>query len=168
MKKISAEDIGKAFVYWKQGFKPGGTDDLMAPFLVDQIRPFTSDQRGWLERARKGLFLSSETIASRLKVARTAYSKYEENEKRGAITLATLAKAAEAMDCELVYAIRPKSKKYFSSIIWEKLVPQSILHPWINNCDQRKRAEALAFIANGYMNSPKFRRKQTWSQRANR
>ncbi len=30
------------------------------------------------------------------------------------ITLATLANAVKAMDCELGYAIRPKIKKYFS------------------------------------------------------
>jgi len=29
------------------------------------------------------------------------------------VSLTTLAKAAEAMDCELVYAIRPKTKRTF-------------------------------------------------------
>ena len=41
--------------------------------------------------------------------------------RRARLSLTTLAKAAEAMDCELAYAIRPKNKKYFSSIIWEIL-----------------------------------------------
>ena len=124
--------------------------------------------QGWLKTTRKGLFLSAATVAKKLTVARAAYSKYEECEERGSITLATLAKAAEAMDCELVYAIRPKNKKSFSNIIWETLLPQSQLHPWIKKCDPKKRGEALAHVADKLMNDSNFRKKQCWSQRANR
>ena len=77
----------------------------------------------------KHLLVEKFKIKYGLDVARAAYSKYEDCEERGSIRLATLAKAAEAMDCELVYAIRPKSKKYFSNIILGKLLPQSQLHP---------------------------------------
>ena len=124
--------------------------------------------QGWLKTTRKGLFLSAATVATKLKVTRAAYSKYEECEERGSITLATLAKAAEAMDCELVYAIRPKNKKHFANIIWEILLPTSQIHPWIKKCDPKRRGDALAHIADKFMNDSDFRKKQGWSQRANR
>ena len=168
MKKLTDEELRKAFRYWLMKYTAREAEEPLNPFLSEKIKPFAIGDQGWLKTARKGLFLSAATVAKKLKVARAAYSKYEDCEERGSITLATLAKAAEAMDCELIYAIRPKSKKYFSNIIWEKLLPQSQLHPWIRKCDPRKRGEALASIAIKYMSDPKFREKQGWSQRANK
>ena len=168
MKKLTDEELRKAFRYWLIKYTAKEAEEPLGPFLSEKIKPFVIGDQGWLKTARKGLFLSAATVAEKLKVARAAYSKYEECEERGSITLATLAKAAEAMDCELVYAIRPKSKKYFSNIIWEVLLPTSLLHPWIKKCDQKKRGEALAHIADKFMNDPGFRKKQGWSQRANR
>lgn len=168
MKKLTDEELRKAFNIWLTNYSGKEDEEALGPFLHNQIQTFIPGKPGWLKKARKGLFLSAETVAEKLKVSRAAYSKYEECEEKGSITLATLANAAEAMGCELVYAIRPKSKKYFSQIIWAKLLPQSLLHPWIKKCDQRRRAEGLAYVLNKFMNDPKFRREQGWSQRANR
>lgn len=168
MKKLTEEELKKAFRYWLMKYTAREAEEPLGPFLSEKIKPFVVGNQSWLKTARKGLFLSAATVADKLKVARAAYSKYEECEEKGSITLATLAKAAEAMDCELVYAIRPKSKKYFSNIIWEILSTQSQLHPWIKKCNPKKRGEALAFIAIKYMSDPKFRVQQGWSQRANK
>ena len=168
MKKLTDEELRKAFRYWLMKYTAREAEEPLRPFLSEKIKPFVIGEQGQLKTARKGLFLSAATVAAKLKVARAAYSKYEECEERGAVTMATLAKAAEAMDCELVYAIRPKSKKNFSNIIWAILLPPSLLHPWIKKCDPKKRGEALAHIANKFMNDPGFRKKQGWSQRANK
>lgn len=167
MKKLTDDELQKAFTIWLNDYAARETEGVLAPFLNDQIKSYSHNQQGWLKTARKALFLSADTVASKLKVARSAYSKYEESEEKGVITLTTLARAAEAMNCELVYAIRPKNKKYFSQIIWEKLLPFAISHPWIKTCDQKRRGHGLAFIVKQLMNSPKFRRERGWSQRAN-
>ena len=168
MKKLTDEELKKAFRYWFLKYTAREAEALLSPFLSEKIKPFAIGDQGWLKTARTGLFLSAAAVAENLNVARAAYSKYEECEERGSITLSTLAKAADAMDCELVYAIRPKNKKHFSSIIWEKLLPPSLLHPWLKKCDPKKRGEALAFIATKHMSDPEFRKKQEWSQRANK
>ncbi len=168
MNKLTDEELKRAFRYWLTKYTARELEEPLGSFLSEKIKPFVIGDQGWLKTARKGLFLSAATVADKLKVARAAYSKYEECEERGSITLATLAKAAEAMDCELVYAIRPKNKKYFSSIIWEILLPAALLHPWIKKCDPKKRGMALAHVAEKLMNDPKFRTKQRWSQRANK
>jgi len=168
MKKLTNDEQRKAFNIWLAAY--GGNDDMkiLGPFLDDHIKAFIPGNSGWLRRNRTGLFLSAESVAASLKISRAAYSKYEHSEEKGSITLATLVNAAEAMDCELVYAIRPKCRKYFSQIIWEKLLPQALLHPWIEKCDQRRRAHGLAYVVKNLMTSSQFRREQGWSQRARR
>lgn len=135
--------------------------------MSEDIAPFCAGKPGWLKRSRLALFLSTQTVADRLKVIRTAYSQYEQSEERGSITLASLAKAAEAMDCELVYAIRPKNRACFSSRIWKLLMEASLPHQWLKKCDQKRRANALAHIANQKMKDPRFKLTQGWSKRAN-
>jgi hypothetical protein len=84
---------------------------------------------------------------------------------RGSITISALAKAAEAMDCELVYAIRPKKKVRFSSQIWHPLLKASLNKWWVVSRPEIRKSDALAAVANQTMNEPQFRRKQGWSER---
>ncbi len=167
MTAFTDEELRRAFLIWLANYVGKQDEEGLGPFLDEQMKPFAPGHRGWLRKARVGLFLSPEAVAKKLKVSRIAYSKYEDGEEKGTITLATLARAAEAMECELVYAIRPKSKRYFSQVIWVKLLPESLRHPWVKNCDQKRRGEALAYVLNKYTNDPEFRRQQGWSQRAN-
>jgi len=180
MSKLTDEEIKKAFNIWIQNYHDqhdfceenpllrSKDQNTLTPFLNDKIKSFGIDNNNWLKKARLALFLSCETMALKLNISRTAYVKYENGEATGTISLATLAKAAEAMECELVYAIRPKNKKYFSQIIFEKLLPKSLLHPWIKNCDQKRRHAGLAYVLNYYMNDPVFRKTRGWSQQANK
>jgi predicted DNA-binding mobile mystery protein A len=47
-------------------------------------------------------------LAKRLNMDRSAVSKLEESEKRGTITINSLLKVAEALDCELHYILIPR------------------------------------------------------------
>ena len=47
-------------------------------------------------------------MAQRASVKRQSYSQFEAAEERGSISIASLRRVAEAMDCELVYFIVPK------------------------------------------------------------
>ncbi len=174
MRKITNDEIQKAYCFWLRKYDPrrfskDSTEDRLAPFVELKVKTGTVNEydMGWLRRIRQGLFLSRTSVAQKLKVSRVAYSKFEANEEDGSISLATLSKAAEALDCELVYAIRPKQKKLTSQIIWEKILPTALQDPWLRVCDQKRRAEALAAVANKTMLKPKFRKQQAWSYRLN-
>jgi transcriptional regulator with XRE-family HTH domain len=47
-------------------------------------------------------------VAARAGIKRQSYAQFERAEERGSITMASLRRAAEAMDCELVYFIAPR------------------------------------------------------------
>lgn len=64
---------------------------------------------GWLASVREALGLSLESVGRRLSTARQAIQRLEKYEASDRITLRNLRRVAEAMDCELVYAIVPKS-----------------------------------------------------------
>lgn len=64
--------------------------------------------RGWLRAVREAVGLTQGTVAARASVKRQSYSQFETAEEKGTITLGSLKRAAEAMDCELVYFVIPK------------------------------------------------------------
>ena len=162
MQNLAEKEIKTALRTWIKNYEFTQTDSDIEAFLSESISSFCEGQGSWLKRAREGLFLSADRVARKLGVSRAAYSKYEANEKSGAISLATLARAAEALDCELVYAIRPKNRKIFSEIIWNQLIEESKGHTWVKSAKLRK-GEALAFIMSRNMADPAFRRKMNWS-----
>jgi predicted DNA-binding mobile mystery protein A len=63
---------------------------------------------GWLREVRVSVGLSQEAIAQGLRVKRQSYAQFETAEVSGSISLTSLRRAAEAMDCELVYFIVPR------------------------------------------------------------
>jgi predicted DNA-binding mobile mystery protein A len=65
-------------------------------------------QKGWLRAIRDALGMTAEQVAQRLGVSKPRISTMEKDELRGALTLATLEKAAQAMGCRFVYAIVPE------------------------------------------------------------
>ena len=115
-------------------------DDLVGPFLM------VKSSGGWLKRAREASFLSAQGVSSRLGIKRTAYAKFESDESK--MNIATLKRCAEAMDCELVYAIRPKSQKRFSDSIWDALSPGCV----------------TIYQLNRRMYDPAFRKKMNWGR----
>jgi predicted DNA-binding mobile mystery protein A len=52
--------------------------------------------------------MTQAQLGTRLRISRPATIQLEQAEARGAITLATLGRAARALDCELVYALVPR------------------------------------------------------------
>jgi predicted DNA-binding mobile mystery protein A len=63
---------------------------------------------GWIHALRQALGLSAAALGRRMSLAQQSVVQLEENEKIGAITLASLRRAAEALDAELIYAIIPR------------------------------------------------------------
>ena len=63
--------------------------------------------RGWIKAVRQALGMSTTQLARRLGVKQPSVVGLEQSEAKGSIELATLRRAAEALDCRLVYALVP-------------------------------------------------------------
>ena len=63
---------------------------------------------GWLRAIREALGMTSGVLAERLGVTASGARKLEQAEAVDAITLGTLRRVAEALDCDLEYALVPR------------------------------------------------------------
>lgn len=78
---------------------------------VADIHICNRPQEGWIRSIRKAIGMSMRQLAERIGITQQSTFKLEENEIDYSITLKTLKRAAEAMDCKLVYAIIPNQGK---------------------------------------------------------
>jgi len=76
----------------------------VAPFL-DQSMPHP--HAGWLHATRDALGMSRAQMAGRMGVTRSRIAQLEQAEKAETIKLGTLRRAAEALNCTLVFALVP-------------------------------------------------------------
>jgi len=77
--------------------------------LVD-VRSFPPrPASGWIASIREALGLTLSEIGKRIRTSRQSVQQLEKAEASDRITLGALRRAAEAMGCELVYALVPKS-----------------------------------------------------------
>ena len=65
--------------------------------------------RGWLKAIRESLGLTERQQAERLGITGSTLHKSESAEAEGRITLGQLRKLADGLDCELVYALVPRT-----------------------------------------------------------
>jgi predicted DNA-binding mobile mystery protein A len=63
---------------------------------------------GWLRAIRETLGMTSAALGQRLGITASGVRKLEQAEAADAITLATLRRMAEALDCELHYFLMPR------------------------------------------------------------
>lgn len=64
---------------------------------------------GWVRAMREALGMSTRDLAARLGVTSMAISKLEASERAGTVGLDTLTRAADALGCDLVYALVPRA-----------------------------------------------------------
>lgn len=81
--------------------------------VEEKLRPWhslpkTPPPRGWVRTIREALGMSVPQLARRLRVTRQTIADLERREIEGSTTLAALRKAANAMNCDVVYAIVPR------------------------------------------------------------
>ena len=70
---------------------------------------FRAPPKGWIRAIRDALGMSSEQLARRVSLRSQSIDDWEKAEASGSIQLKTLRRAAEALDCTLVYALVPKT-----------------------------------------------------------
>lgn len=77
-----------------------------------ELRPayrFAPPRLGWLRAVRDALGMPQAELARRLGVTRQAVAQIETAEADGSVRLATLRRAAAALDCDLVYTLVPRT-----------------------------------------------------------
>jgi transcriptional regulator with XRE-family HTH domain len=81
-------------------------DEVVTAFRVTR-RNGQRAPASWLRAMRRAIGTRAAEVAKRMKVSERNVRKLEESEKTGRIELRSLRRMAEAMDCELVYAVMP-------------------------------------------------------------
>ena len=82
-------------------------DVTLAKFA--EIKNVQPPPKGWIRAVREALGMSGKQLARRLGVSQPRVFRLEQDEPAGALTLRTMQQAAEAMDCEFVYALVPRT-----------------------------------------------------------
>lgn len=81
-------------------------DELIQSIVTGKQKAPTSV--AWIQSARLALGMSLRQLAERVGVSVSALTNFEKREQADSVSLATLKKAANAMDMELVYYFKPK------------------------------------------------------------
>ncbi len=82
-------------------------DEALAPFRDLRSRPAPRD--GWLRTIRETLGMTARQLAARTGKSKTSVLSVERNEVNGAVQLDSLRNLADALDCDVVYAIVPRT-----------------------------------------------------------
>lgn len=76
---------------------------------IKPIERFAMPPKGWVRAIRDAIGMTGTQLARRLGMTAQGIVSLERSEASGKIQLNTLRRAAEAMDCILVYALVPKT-----------------------------------------------------------
>lgn len=63
---------------------------------------------GWINEIRTALLLTSKQLAQRLGVEQSTVTRLEQSEARSSITVESLERVAESLNCELRYVLLPR------------------------------------------------------------
>jgi len=70
---------------------------------------YATPHAGWIRAIRDALGMSAAQLGRRLEVSGPAVTTMERSEREGTVGLPSLRRAAEALDCTVVYAFIPNS-----------------------------------------------------------
>ena len=112
-------------------------DDVLATANIPS-RP----RNGWIATIRQALGMSKTQLAKRIDIARQSLDDLESNEVRETITLASLRNAADALGCDLQYALVPRKPL-------EKLITEQALKKASNKLARVNQSQALEASAIG-------------------
>lgn len=94
------------------------------PALGEFARP----HRGWIKAVREALGMTTAQLAKRIGVSQPRITELEQAEIEEKVTLASLRRAAEALDCTLIYAFVPCKSTLEESVMQRaRLKAMSIL-----------------------------------------
>jgi predicted DNA-binding mobile mystery protein A len=91
----------------ERAFRSRRTLDRRFKAAGDLRTYLTVPVKGWIRAIRDSLGMTGAQLAMRMGLAQSSINDLEKAEARGTIQLSSLKRAAEAMNCTLVYAIVP-------------------------------------------------------------
>jgi predicted DNA-binding mobile mystery protein A len=65
--------------------------------------------KGWIRAIRDALGMTAKQLAGRLDVAQQAVARIEKEEPAGSVTIKTMRRIAESLDCVFVYGFVPRT-----------------------------------------------------------
>lgn len=87
---------------------------ILIRVLTNKLRKFPKagdapiPDGGWLRAIRQATGMPVSHAAKRAELSRQSFNQLEKSEAAGTITLQSLRRAADAIDCDLVYALTPR------------------------------------------------------------
>jgi predicted DNA-binding mobile mystery protein A len=69
----------------------------------------TAPPKGWIRAIRDALGMTAKQLANRLGVAQQAVARIEKQELDGSVTIKTMRRIAECLDCVFVYGFLPRT-----------------------------------------------------------
>ncbi len=81
-------------------------DTTLARF--EPVAGLTPPHQGWIRAIRDALGMSGRQLADRLGLSKQSVARMEKDEMTGALSLKTLSRVAEGLDCVLVYGLVPR------------------------------------------------------------
>ena len=69
----------------------------------------TAPPKGWIRAIRDALGMTARQLANRLGVAQQAVARIEKEELAGSVTIKTMRRIAECLDCVFVYGFVPRT-----------------------------------------------------------
>jgi predicted DNA-binding mobile mystery protein A len=69
----------------------------------------TAPPKGWIRAIRDALGMTARQLANRLGVAQQAVARIEKEELAGSVTIKTIRRIAECLDCVFVYGFVPRT-----------------------------------------------------------
>ncbi len=69
----------------------------------------TAPPKGWIRAIRDALGMTAKQLANRLGVAQQAVARIEKEEPAGSVTIKTMRRIAECLDCVFVYGFVPRT-----------------------------------------------------------
>lgn len=73
-----------------------------------KLQGFGTPRCGWVKTVRLALGMNSETLGRRIGISQQGVRKLEQSEADGSISLNTLAKIANGLNCEVRYVLVPR------------------------------------------------------------
>ncbi|MEN8006216.1 MAG: helix-turn-helix domain-containing protein [Candidatus Krumholzibacteriota bacterium] len=81
-------------------------DATLARF--EPVADLAPSDKGWIRTIRRALGMSGRQLAKRLGLSKQSVARMEKDEMTGALSLKTLSRVAEGLDCVLVYGLVPR------------------------------------------------------------
>lgn len=83
-------------------------DEKIRPFQKTRVLP--RPKSGWIRAIREALGMTTAQLAHRMGIQQSGVSLLEKREVDRKVTLETLERAAQALGCEVVYALVPQGE----------------------------------------------------------